>query len=102
MKEFTIKFHKVSRFTDPSGMFKTKIEIGMVGTEFIARLESSCEGFPTVKSILGPFNPTGIKELQDDLRKEEKNGTIKNLVFEQEIVLNGIMVEMSSEQIQMN
>lgn len=102
MKTIKVKFYRVTKYTDPTGTFKVKMELGLVGMEIMGQMIISCKGFPTVTSVMGPFDPKGLMVLQDELREQEKNGKIKNLTFEEEIEGVGVEVKITSEQVGMN
>lgn len=102
MERITIKFYRVIRFTDPSGEFKVKLELGLIGTQLMGKITNECEGFPITTTIIGPFEPKVIEKMQNDLREEEKKGEINNLKFDEEITCVGIRIQITSEQVQMN
>jgi hypothetical protein len=102
MEQIQVKFYRVTKYTDPTGMFRVEIELGLVGLEIMGKFTTECKGFPKVSTMMGPFDPKGLEELQDELRKEEKKGEIKNLTFEEEIIGVGVRIKIDSEKVQMN
>lgn len=102
METITIKFYRMTTYTDVKGMMNVKTEVGLLGDEIMMKMEVEIPHFSIVKTILGPFDPEGIIKIQDELRKEEREGIIKNLVFQDEITLNGVRIHISSEQVKMN
>ncbi len=99
MKKIIIKFHRTIRYTDPSGMFKAEMEYGRIGMEIMGKLTTSCDGFPIITTVMGPFEPESIKEIEESLKVDE---SVSNLVLENEVTLEGVEISITSEQIKMN
>lgn len=102
MEKITVRFHKVTKYTDPTGMFRIKVELGMMGANLMGKITTECDNFPTVVSVLGPLDPKKISEAEISLREEEAEGKIKNLTFEEEITAIGVQIKVTPEQVRMN
>jgi|WetSurSiteA1Bulk_404760.scaffolds.fasta_scaffold34819_3 hypothetical protein len=102
MERIKVKFYRVTKYTDPTGMFRIKMELGLMGEEVMGKLTTECDNFPTVTTIMGPFDPIKLMELETQLREEEKKGRIKNLQFEDEVMGVGVKIKINSEQVGMN
>lgn len=102
METIKVKFYRVMRYTDPTGMFKVEMELGLMGNEIMGKLTNECEDFPKITTIMGPFDPKRIEELQNQLRDDEKKGDISNLEFEDEVTGVGVKIEIKSDIVGMN
>lgn len=102
MKRITIKFYRKLKFSDSTNRFHTSIEYGQFNNKIMGNIVCTCKGFPDVKVTMGPFVPEGLVEIQKDLTKQESEGSIINLVMEEEVTVEGFEISMTSDQIRMN
>jgi hypothetical protein len=102
MERIIVKFYRVVRYTDPTGQFKVEVELGLVGMDIMGKITNTCEGFPKVTTVMGPFDPKGLEDLQNELKENEKKGEIKNLTFEDEVTGVGVRIKVTPEQVRMN
>lgn len=102
MKRITAKFHRVTRYTDPTGTFTIEVQYGLIGEKIMGIMTCSCEMFPPIQTILGPFTPDMISKIEKKAKEVESDGDISNLVFEDEIVLGGVEIEITKDIMNMN
>ncbi len=104
MKKFSIKIHKVHKYSDPTNRFRTEIVFGLVGNDIMGLMTMSSDypDLPTIKSVFGPFDPESILNIEKTLIETEKSGKIANVSFEEEIELEGVEISVPKSSMMMN
>lgn len=102
MKNIIVKFHRKYSYSDPTGEYHLRMELGFVGSDIMGKVVMSCEMLPSTEEIVGPFNPMELPNFEKNLKIEESEGRIKDLVMEEEIIGVVVSTEMSPMEITMN